>query len=73
LKELINWYVKEKFHLYIASVDAETAYDSLWNLLKLKDSIDKQFWLKVIKADGVFKINNNIIKIAREVKIRNEK
>ena len=79
LKELINKYVKEKAPLYIASLDAEKAYDSVWRdgiFFKIKESINKQFWL-VMKdyydKAGVFKINNNIdneniVKILRGVK-----
>jgi hypothetical protein len=79
LKELINKYIKEKSPLYVASLDAEKAYDSVWRdgiFFNIKDSINKQFWL-VMKdyydKAGVFKINNNIdneniVKILRGVK-----
>ncbi len=47
LKELTNKYVKEKLPLYIDSLDAEKAYDSVWRdgiFFKIKDAMTKQFW-----------------------------
>ena len=80
LKELMEKHKAENMPLYIASLDAEKAYDSVWRdgiFFRLMEVIDSQIWL-VLKnyydnADGVFKINNmlrseRMIKITRGVK-----
>jgi hypothetical protein len=79
LKEIINTHLEENMPLYIASLDSEKAYDSIWRdglFFKLMNAIDPQFWLILrdyySKSDGVFKINgvtdNDIVKITRGVK-----
>jgi len=48
LNETVNRYKKSKSPLYIASLDAEKAYDSLWRMglfYKLKDKMDENLWL----------------------------
>ena len=64
LKEIINKYSEEKMPLYLASLDSEKAYDSIWRdglFFKLIGFIDPQFWVILreyySKSDGVFKIN----------------
>ena len=79
LKEIINTHLEENMPLYIASLDSEKAYDSIWRdglFFKLMNAIDLQFWLILrdyySKSDGVFKFNgvteNEIVKITRGVK-----
>ena len=79
LKEIINTHLEENMPLYIASLDSEKAYDSIWRdglFFKLMNAIDPQFWLILrdyySKSDGVFKINgvtdNDIVKSTRGVK-----
>ncbi len=64
--------------LYIASLDSERAYDSIWRdglFFKLMNAIGPQFWLILrdyySKSDGLFNINgvtdNDIVKITRGV------
>ena len=80
IKEIIDKYRSQKSPLYIASLDAAKAYDSVWRdgiFYKLKNILHSQFWL-VLKvyysnSDGIFKINNklieeSLIKITRGVK-----
>jgi hypothetical protein len=48
LKELIHKHIEEETPLYIASLDSEKAYDSVWRggiFIKLMDVIQPQFWL----------------------------
>ena len=68
LKDTVNKYKKTKTPLYIASLDAEKAYDSLWRIglfHKLKDKMDENLWLILIsyyeKSDGILKINNKMV------------
>ena len=79
LKETIHNHLEEDMPLYIASLDSEKTYDSIWQdglFLKLIKAIDPQFWLILrdyySKSDGVFKINgvinSSIVKITRGVK-----
>jgi hypothetical protein len=63
LKETVNKYKKTKTPLYIASLDAEKAYDSLWRIglfHKLKDKMDENLWLILIsyyeKSDFLLRI-----------------
>jgi hypothetical protein len=65
LKETVNKYKKSKSPLYIASLDAEKAYDSLWRMglfYKLKDKMDENLWLILMsyyeKSDGIIKFNS---------------
>jgi retron-type reverse transcriptase len=64
----VNKYKKAKSPLYIASLDAEKAYDSLWRMglfHKLKEKMDENLWLILIsyyeKSDGILEINNKIM------------
>jgi hypothetical protein len=79
MKEVINNHIEEKEPLYIASLDSEKAYDSVWRdgiYFKLIGVITAQFWLLVKeyygKSDGLLKINgillDEIIEISRGVK-----
>ena len=79
LKETIHKHKQEKKPLYIASMDSETAYDSVWRdglFFKLIDKISNQFWMisrsYYNQSIGYFKINgiidNKVIKIERGVK-----
>ena len=79
LKELMHKHKKEKSPLYIAFLDSEKAYDSVWRdgiFVKLLEEIEPQFWLVLREyynqSDGVFKINGDlereVIKITRGVK-----
>jgi hypothetical protein len=68
LKETVNKYKKSKSPLYIASLDAEKAYDSLWRMglfYKLKDKMDENLWLILMsyyeKSDGIIKCNNLMV------------
>ena len=48
LKELIHKHVEEKMPLYIAMLDSEKAYDSVWRdgiFFKHIGKIDSQFWI----------------------------
>jgi hypothetical protein len=78
LKEIINTHLEENMPLYIASLDSERAYDSIWRdglFFKLMNAIGPQFWLILrdyySKSDGLFNINgvtdNDIVKITRGV------
>jgi hypothetical protein len=65
LKETVNKYKKSKSPLYIASLDAEKAYDSLRRMglfYKLKDKMDENLWLILMsyyeKSDGIIKFNS---------------
>ena len=69
LKETVNKYKRTKSPLYIASLDAEKAYDSLWRtglFYKLKDKMDENLWLILMsyyeKSDGIIKFNDTIFK-----------
>jgi hypothetical protein len=60
MKEVINNHIEEKEPLYIASLDSEKAYDSVWRdgiYFKLIGVITAQFWLLVKeyyeKSDGL--------------------
>jgi hypothetical protein len=79
LKELIHKHIKEETPLYIAFLDSEKAYDSVWRdgiFFKLIEVIRPQFWLVLKdyydKSDGILKINGQfieeIIEITRGVK-----
>ena len=81
LKELIAKHQKERIPLYIASLDSEKAYDSVWRdgmFFKLREAMDPIFWVILKdfydKSDGVFKINGktdpDVIKVSRGVKQR---
>jgi hypothetical protein len=68
LKETVTKYKKSKSPLYIASLDAEKAYDSLWRMglfYKLKDKMDENLWLILMsyyeKSDGIIKCNNVMV------------
>ena len=79
LKELIHKHINGETPLYIASLDSEKAYDSVWRdriFFKLIEFIRPQFWL-ILKdyydqSDGILKINgelgDEIIEITRRVK-----
>ena len=79
LKEIIHKHINEETPLYIASLDSEKAYDSVWRdgiFFKLIEFIRPQFWL-ILKnyydqSDGILKINGKlceeIIVIRRGVK-----
>ena len=54
LKEIINKYSEEKMPLYIASLDSEKAYDSIWRdglFFKLIGIIDHQFWVILLQME----------------------
>ena len=64
---------------YIAMLDSEKAYDSVWRdgiFFKLMRKIDAQFWISLkdfySKSDGIFKINGiideSVVNINRGVK-----
>jgi hypothetical protein len=79
LKEAIHKYKLEEKPLYIASLDSEKAYDSVWRdgmFFKLIDVITNQFWhiarayynqsTGYFKIDGI--VDKKVIKINRGVK-----
>jgi hypothetical protein len=79
LKEVINKHLEENMPLYIAMLDSEKAYDSVWRdgiFFKLIRKIDTQFWIILrdyySKSDGIFKINGimdeSVVNIKRGVK-----
>ena len=68
VKELIHKNIKEETPLYIASLDSEKAYDSVWRdgiFFELIEFIRPHFWLILKdyygKSDGILKINGQFI------------
>jgi hypothetical protein len=66
VKETISEYKRSKTPCYVASLDAEKAFDSLWRkglFFKLIDKIDSNFWLLLYEyysqSDGLISLSEN--------------
>ena len=66
VKETISKYKRSKTPCYVASLDAEKAFDSLWRkglFFKLIDKIDSNFWILLYEyysqSDGLISLSEN--------------